>query len=72
MHLGCRSNRYPFSDTQPIELPDWQRYIRDMAMNIITEQSPRRYVATGEDAASVGCDPVEPRFADFCCSPLSP
>ena len=54
---GC--DRYPFSETQPIEIPDWQRYIRDMAMNILSEQSPRRC-----DGRAARQGPMPQRCAD--------
>jgi replication factor C subunit 3/5 len=34
--------RYPFTDTQTIDLPDWQRYVGEVARNILSEQTPRR------------------------------
>eukprot|EP00455_Lapot_gusevi_P055057 TRINITY_DN8922_c0_g1_i1.p1 TRINITY_DN8922_c0_g1~~TRINITY_DN8922_c0_g1_i1.p1 ORF type:complete len:355 (-),score=44.82 TRINITY_DN8922_c0_g1_i1:150-1214(-) len=34
--------RYPFTDEQKVQLPDWQRFIQDMAAKILQEQSPKR------------------------------
>lgn len=41
---ACRVQQYPFTDSQQIELPDWQRYTQQVAANIMAEQSPRRCV----------------------------
>lgn len=40
---------YPFSDTQEVELPDWELYAKETAVGVLLEQSPRSlYVARGK------------------------
>ena len=36
--------RYPFSADQPVTEPDWEVYLRETAMMIVQQQSPKRYV----------------------------
>jgi len=35
-------NRYPFRDGQQPRVPDWERFIQDLARSICEEQSPKR------------------------------
>ncbi|ETV93822.1 hypothetical protein H310_12385 [Aphanomyces invadans] len=36
----CRVQQYPFSPTQPIQLPEWEEYICGLAKDVLQEQSP--------------------------------
>ncbi|BDA48130.1 Replication factor C subunit 3 [Coccomyxa sp. Obi] len=38
----CRVTQYPFTDNQPVQLPDWEMYIQEIASFILQEQSPKR------------------------------
>ncbi|KND00379.1 replication factor C subunit 5 [Spizellomyces punctatus DAOM BR117] len=39
---AARIQQYPFEDNQEIAITDWERVIKDMAMDILGEQSPAR------------------------------
>jgi replication factor C subunit 3/5 len=39
---ACKVQSYPFSEDQPLQLPDWQLFIDGLAREIQTEQSPRQ------------------------------
>lgn len=36
-------DRYPFTDTQPVQTTDWELYVVEIANDIISEQSPKRW-----------------------------
>ena len=38
---ACKVQQYPFSDSQPVQQPDWQLFISALADEILTEQSPK-------------------------------
>ncbi|KAF1743678.1 hypothetical protein MXB_1677 [Myxobolus squamalis] len=38
----CRVSSYPFQDSQNIELPHWQTFIRDISQSIIQSQSSEK------------------------------
>ena len=37
----CRVSQYPFEDGQPLQEPEWQMFIRDIAADILREQTPK-------------------------------
>ncbi len=37
--------RYPFAPEQPLQLPDWERFVNSVALDILNEQSPRQLLA---------------------------
>jgi len=39
---ACKVQQYPFSDTQPVQLPDWQLFISHVADEVLQEQSPKQ------------------------------
>ena len=39
---ACKVQQYPFSETQPVQQPDWQLFISALADEILTEQSPKQ------------------------------
>ena len=39
---ACRVQQYPFSETQAVQLPDWQLFLRALADEILHEQSPKQ------------------------------
>ena len=44
---GCKAAQYPFQadGAQQLQVPDWERYIAQMALEILKEQSPKRLLA---------------------------
>jgi len=38
----CKVHQYPFTEQQPIQLPDWQLFIGAVADDIVKEQSPKQ------------------------------
>ncbi len=41
MMEACKVDTYPFTETQEIQLPDWERFISSMADAMIRDQSPQ-------------------------------
>lgn len=41
---AAKIQQYPFSPTQSITTPDWERYLQGIAVAIVTEQSPAKFV----------------------------
>ena len=39
---ACKVQQYPFSDSQPVQLPDWQLFINAIADEVLFEQSPKQ------------------------------
>jgi len=39
---ACKLQQFPFSDNQMVQLPDWQLFVRALADDILTEQSPKQ------------------------------
>jgi len=39
---ASKNQQYPFKDDQDIALPDWERFLADIAKDILEEQSPKR------------------------------
>ena len=39
---ACKVQQYPFSDSQPVQQPDWQLFISALADEVLSEQSPRQ------------------------------
>jgi len=39
---ACKVQQYPFSDAQPVQLPDWQLFINAIADEVLHEQSPKQ------------------------------
>jgi len=39
---ACKVHQYPFSESQPVQLPDWQLFIGATADEIMREQSPKQ------------------------------
>jgi replication factor C subunit 3/5 len=39
---SCKVQQYPFSDSQPVQLPDWQLFINAIADEVLFEQSPKQ------------------------------
>lgn len=43
MILECAKNQhYPFTDNQPLVIPDWEAYVQEIAVSIVQEQTPAR------------------------------
>jgi len=42
---ACKVQQMPLTETQPVELPDWQIFLGGVADDVIQEQSPRRLLA---------------------------
>tara|TARA_B110001452_G_scaffold212370_1_gene182961 strand:- start:216 stop:1292 length:1077 start_codon:yes stop_codon:yes gene_type:complete len=39
---ACKVQQYPFSETQHVQLPDWQLFINAVADEVLQEQSPKQ------------------------------
>ena len=39
---SCKVQQYPFSESQPVQLPDWQLFINAVADEVLFEQSPKQ------------------------------
>ena len=39
---ACKVQQYPFSEQQPVQLPDWQLFIAAVADDVLAEQSPKQ------------------------------
>mmetsp|Transcript_42 Transcript_42/g.102 ORF Transcript_42/g.102 Transcript_42/m.102 type:complete len:389 (+) Transcript_42:107-1273(+) len=37
----CRVDRYPFNENQEIQVPEWELFIKDIAKDILKEQTPK-------------------------------
>ena len=63
---ACKVQQYPFSDSQPVQLPDWQLFINAIADEVLFEQSPkqllkaRRHTHTHPPACSTPALPSHP------------
>mmetsp|Transcript_9336 Transcript_9336/g.38287 ORF Transcript_9336/g.38287 Transcript_9336/m.38287 type:complete len:369 (-) Transcript_9336:139-1245(-) len=44
---ACKAQRYPFGvDDQPVDVPDWELYVKAIAKGITDDQSPQRLLQT--------------------------
>jgi len=57
----CKVAQYPFTDTQEVSLPDWEMYIKEIAGDILQEQTAKRlYLVRGKlYELLVNCIPPE-------------
>lgn len=39
---SCRVAQYPFTENQPLQVPDWQLYLQNLADEVLAEQSPKK------------------------------
>jgi replication factor C subunit 3/5 len=39
---ACKVQQYPFSESQPVQQPDWQLFLSAVADDILAEQSPKQ------------------------------
>lgn len=39
---ACYVYRYPFTNDQQVQVTDWERFVEQIAKEMVTEQSPRR------------------------------
>ena len=68
----CKVAKYPFEDNQAVEIADWEEYIKEIASDIISEQSPKRiYLIRGKlYELLVNCIPPEIIMRRLCESLL--
>jgi replication factor C subunit 3/5 len=52
---ACRAERYPFVEKQPIVEPDWERYLKETAFQIVQEQSPTKLLEVRERLYELLC-----------------
>ena len=43
---ACKVEQYPFGENQAVQLPDWQLFVRALADEILTEQTPKALLKT--------------------------
>ena len=58
---ACKVSQCPMTDAQPVALPDWEMYIKEIAQDILTEQTAKRlYLVRGKlYELIVNCIPPE-------------
>jgi len=52
---ACRAERYPFIDKQTLVTPDWEKFLKETATQIVQEQSPERLLAVRENIYELLC-----------------
>jgi len=57
---ACRAERYPFVDKQPVVEPDWERYLKETAFQIVQEQSPAKLLEVRERLYELLCHCIPP------------
>ena len=69
----CRVARYPFEENQPVEVADWEAYIREIAADMVSEQSPKRiYTVRGKlYELLVNCIPPDIILRTLCAALLA-
>lgn len=58
---ASKVEQYPFKSDQEVKIPDWEKFITDIAKDIMEEQSPKRLLEIREKYYSLitNCIPSE-------------
>ena len=66
----CKVAKYPFEHNQPVEIADWEAYVKEIAADMVSEQSPKRiYLIRGKlYELLVNCIPPDVILQTLCDS----
>lgn len=64
----CKAAKYPFDENQDVEIADWEAYVKEIASDMVAEQSPKRiYMIRGKFyELLVNCIPPEVIIQTLC------
>ena len=60
MFEACRAEKYPFVEKQSIVEPDWERFLRETAFQIVQEQTPTKLMEVRERLYELLCHCIPP------------